>query len=90
MNIKAPYFIMFFVLLIAGATFFGDQSYQKLQNLRVSLEQEISQNKSLRTSLKEDKKEVWNLVHNEEYLEKLARNRYALAKEDETVIFFRD
>ena len=83
-----PGFVLGGLLILTLSSIFGEQSYPQLQQLRQSLNKQITKNEKMSSYLQELRQEVIDLQHNDRVLEKTARNELGLAREDELIFIF--
>lgn len=90
MNTKPVYMIAFLIVILAVASFYGDQSYLSLQEMRSQLQEEEKDNQSLVVEVENLKEQVWNLKNDSHTVAEYARNKYGYAAPNEFVAFFDD
>ena len=90
MNTKPVYMIAFLIIMLAVASFYGDQSYLSLQEMRSQLQEEEQDNQALVAEAENLKGEVWNLKNDSHTVSEYARNKYGYAAPNEFVAFFDD
>jgi cell division protein FtsB len=78
------------VLAVAGALFFFDTSASQVQELQTAIQSQLQANKVMRQEIGELRSQIYNISHNDRYLEQLARNKLALSRQDEEVYIFQD
>ncbi len=84
-----------YILFLAGFVFLGmiyldKDGYSKVTELRNSLKNQEQINYALITEIRDYKKEIRGIQNSDRELEKIVRDKYALSKDGEVVVVFKE
>jgi len=78
-------------ILIAGlALTWFDSSDVQIGELKSAVQSQLHANRAMRREIRELRGQIYDITHDDRYLEQLARNKLALSREGEEVYLFND
>lgn len=78
-------------ILVAGlALTWFDSSDEQIDQLRTAVQSQLQANRAMRREIRELRGQIYDITHDDRYLEQLARNKLALSRDGEEVYLFND
>ena len=86
----APLLLLTLSVVLVFLSFFGDESYNRLQELEAELRNQRADNEAISTYVEEMRAEVVGLQKDDRVLEKTARNELGMVRSNEVLFVFRE
>jgi cell division protein FtsB len=78
-------------ILVAGlALTWFDSSDGQIYQLRTAVQSQLQANRAMRREIRELRGQIYDITHDDRYLEQLARNKLALSRDGEEVYLFNE
>ena len=78
-------------ILAAGlALTWFDSSDSQIEQLRTAVQSQLQANRAMRREIRELRGQIYDITHDDRYLEQLARNKLALSRDGEEIYLFND
>lgn len=83
-----PAILVFLALVTLGFVFLGENSYERISEVRNAINQQKQRNGDLHERVDDLKREVYGLQNDPRTLEKAARNELGMARPNEQIYIF--
>lgn len=90
MNRITPYILFLAGFVFLGMIYLDRDGYSKVKDLRNSLKNQEQINYALIKEIRDYKREIRGIQNSDRELEKIVRDKYALSKDNETIIIFKN